>query len=343
MRSSMPLDLRGALVEDLELEFKGGEIVEVRARTGRRRGAGRDRHGRGRPAARRARAGRRLLARRRRRHRLPPHPARRERRLAHRVRRRPAVGARRRRRRRSARSAASTSPRRTSTSWSARRSSRSTASSAAARSCRCCAAGTGSSRSTDDGPRSPTGALASGDRNPGVLCPAAAPGGGGRGTAAGQASHRATAPRRPRCPAAFGSRLSTTYCAMAWISSSLSWPPKAGMHAAAVGDLLDDRVERDVELVEVRADVAARAGRGQRVARGAVGAEQRGAVGRGGRALAAPCRSPVSVAPVSVAPVSVAPVSVAPVSVAPVSVAPVSVAPVSVAPVSVPSSPPPRL
>ena len=34
MRSSLPLDLRGALVEDLELEFKGGEIVEVRARAG---------------------------------------------------------------------------------------------------------------------------------------------------------------------------------------------------------------------------------------------------------------------------------------------------------------------
>ena len=34
VRSSLPLDLRGALVEDLELEFKGGEIVEVRARTG---------------------------------------------------------------------------------------------------------------------------------------------------------------------------------------------------------------------------------------------------------------------------------------------------------------------
>ncbi len=34
VRSPIPLDLRGALVEDLELEFKGGEIVEVRARSG---------------------------------------------------------------------------------------------------------------------------------------------------------------------------------------------------------------------------------------------------------------------------------------------------------------------
>jgi len=34
VRSHMPLDLRGAVVQDLELEFRGGEIVEVRATTG---------------------------------------------------------------------------------------------------------------------------------------------------------------------------------------------------------------------------------------------------------------------------------------------------------------------
>jgi aminopeptidase len=34
VRSHMPLDLRGAVVQDLELEFRGGEIVEVRASTG---------------------------------------------------------------------------------------------------------------------------------------------------------------------------------------------------------------------------------------------------------------------------------------------------------------------
>ena len=133
VRSTMPLALRGTIVEGLELRLAAGEIVEARARAGRGRAARRARHRRRRAPLRRGRAGRRLLARRRDRRHLQQHALRRERRGPHRLGQRAAVGPGPRARGPAPGRRASTTRRPTRTSWSARRRSRSTGSRRAAR------------------------------------------------------------------------------------------------------------------------------------------------------------------------------------------------------------------
>ena len=94
VRSTMPLALRGTLVEGLELRVAGGEIVEARATPRRGRPARRARHRRRRAPLRRGRPRRRLLARRRDRRHLQQHALRRERRRPHRLGPRHPLGAR---------------------------------------------------------------------------------------------------------------------------------------------------------------------------------------------------------------------------------------------------------
>ena len=94
VRSTMPLALRGTLVEGLELRVAGGEIVEARATPRRGRPARRARHRRRRAPLRRGRPRRRLVARRRDRRHLQQHALRRERRGPHRLGPRHPLGAR---------------------------------------------------------------------------------------------------------------------------------------------------------------------------------------------------------------------------------------------------------